>query len=120
MRRLHSLVAVFVSVLLCVEPLAFAAAAPASLPQDNGWPRQFAKNGTTLICYQPQVEEWKDYKQLSAEVAFSLTPQGGKNVVGVASVTAATAVDNDTRTVYMGGEPRSVWALWRSRIVSLV
>jgi hypothetical protein len=101
MRRLRSVVALLVSLLLWVEPLAFAAATPSSLPQDNGWPRQFAKNGTTLICYQPQVDEWKDYKLLSAQVAFSLTPQGGKNVLGVASVTAATTVDNETRTVYM-------------------
>jgi hypothetical protein len=84
MRRLRSSVAVLVAVLLWVEPLAFAAAAPAAaLPQDNGWPRQFTKNGTMLICYQPQIEEWKDYKQLSGEVAFSLTPQGARMLLAL-------------------------------------
>jgi hypothetical protein len=89
---LRSFVAVFVAVLLWIESLAFAAGVPTAPHQDYGWPRQISKNGATLIYYQPQLDGWKDYKQLNARLAFSLTPQGGKNVLGVASVTAATTV----------------------------
>src|SRR5215472_12994261 len=67
---------------------------------DPGWPRQIVKNGTTLVYYQPQIDDWKDYHQIAGRTAFSLTPQGGKQVLGVVSFQAATVVDQDTRTVY--------------------
>src|SRR5262249_54045252 len=40
-------------------------------------------------------------KKLSARMAFSLTPAGGKEVLGVASLEADTKVDRDTRTAYI-------------------
>jgi hypothetical protein len=69
--------------------------------QDNGWPRQIVKNGATLVVYQPQVDDWKDYKHLDARAAFSLAPQGGKTALGVVSIEAETDVDKDNRTVYL-------------------
>jgi hypothetical protein len=68
--------------------------------QDIGWPRQVAKNGATLVYYQPQIDDWSDYKQLTGRVAFSLTPAGGKQTFGVASFLAGTLVDRDTRTAF--------------------
>jgi hypothetical protein len=53
-------VATLIAALLLTEPSAFAAFAPTA-PQDNGWPRQFTKNGSTLICYQPQIDDWKGF-----------------------------------------------------------
>jgi hypothetical protein len=85
------------------QNLLLGAAAPSSgspPTQDIGWPRQVSQNGAQLIYYQPQVDEWKDYKELFARVAFSLTPKGGKEVLGVASMQAGTIVDKDTRTVF--------------------
>jgi hypothetical protein len=79
-------------------PSGAAAQAPA---QDIGWPRQVTKDGATLVYYQPQIDEWKDYKELSFKVAFSLTPQGGKQVLGVASGQADTIVDKDNHTAYL-------------------
>ena len=102
MLLLRRSVAALVAALLLVEPSCFAAAAPSSTaPLDNGWPRQVTKNGATLVYYQPQVDEWKNYKELDGRVAFSLTPSNGKAELGVASVTAQTEVNNDTRTVYL-------------------
>jgi len=66
-----------------------------------GWPRQIAKNGVTLVYYQPQVDEWKDYTELLCRVAFSLTPSGGKQILGVASIQAGTIVDKESRTAYI-------------------
>lgn len=65
---------------------------------DPGWPRQIVKQGSTLVYYQPQVDEWKGFKELDARIAFSLTPAGGKPVVGVMTLHAQTDVapDNDT------------------------
>jgi hypothetical protein len=68
--------------------------------EDLGWPRQVSKDGAVLIYYQPQIDEWKDYKQLTGKMAFALTPKGGKQVLGVADLKAGTLVDKDTRTVF--------------------
>ncbi|HEY4286616.1 MAG TPA: hypothetical protein VGN00_05910 [Puia sp.] len=68
---------------------------------DIGWPRQVTKNGSVLLYYQPQIDEWKDYKQLSARMAFSLTPANGRQLLGIASFTCGTLVDKDARTVYL-------------------
>ena len=46
--------------------------------QDAGWPRTFTKPAGTLVLYQPQVDDWKQFSQLDARSAFSLTPTGGK------------------------------------------
>lgn len=81
---------------------AAAAPAPPEAPsQDLGWPRQLARDGSTLVYYQPELDEWKDYKQLKARLAFVLTPRGGKEIPGVASLQANTLIDNETRTVFL-------------------
>jgi hypothetical protein len=75
---------------------------PDPLPaQDVGWPRQVSKDGNTLIYYQPQIDEWRKYKELYGNVAFRLTLLGSNPVMGVASVKASTDVNRDTRTVYI-------------------
>jgi len=68
--------------------------------QDIGWPRQVSQNGAALVYYQPQVEEWKNYQELTVNMAFSLTPCGGREIVGVATLQAGTMVDKDARMVY--------------------
>lgn len=68
---------------------------------DIGWPREVSLNGSKLVYYQPQVDQWKDFKEITADVAFSLTPKGGKEVLGVASLKSETLVDKDTRNVFL-------------------
>ena len=75
--------------------------ADTTLIADNGWPREAENNGTKLVYYQPQVDDWKDYKEISARVAFSLTPKDGKQVLGVASLKAETLVDKDNRSAFI-------------------
>ena len=58
--------------------------------QDPGWPRQITKASGKLVYYQPQVDDWKNYKAIDARMAFTITPTGGKEHVGV--VTVADAV----------------------------
>jgi hypothetical protein len=69
--------------------------------KDIGWPRQISDAGSVLIYYQPQIDAWNDYKNMSARLAFSLTPKGGKEVPGVAAVECNTIVDKSNRTVYL-------------------
>ena len=62
------------------------AATPAAAPGqtgDSSWPREKYSNGTRLIIYQPQVDDWKNFQDLSWRMAISLTPKSGKTVLGV-------------------------------------
>ncbi len=71
---------------------------PSKTP-DPGWPRELTRNGTRLVYYQPQVDEWKNLRQLRARFAFVLTPSDGKPVVGVEEVLGDTQTDLENRTV---------------------
>ena len=73
------------------------------LGQDPGWPQRIVKSSGTLIAYQPQVDDWQNYQQITLRMAFTLTPTAGKKVVGAATMQGATWVDNDTHTVYING-----------------
>ncbi|HWN17481.1 MAG TPA: hypothetical protein VNO19_01085 [Gemmatimonadales bacterium] len=107
-RRLASLIA---GIGLLAPAVACSQDAPASTPgatastqdttasADPGWPREVSKDGATLTYYQPQIDGWKDYKELTGRVAFSLTPKGGKPAIGVASLKAKTQADKDAGVV---------------------
>src|SRR5881392_842213 len=66
---------------------------------DPGWPREKYSNGNSLIIYQPQVDDWKNFQELTWRMAFSLTPKGGKEVVGVVEMKGNTDVDNVAKVV---------------------
>ena len=62
--------------------------------QDPGWPRQFKNNGSVLVVYPPQVEDWQAYQSIDFRMAFSLTPAyQTKQVVGVVYINATTVSD---------------------------
>ena len=67
--------------------------------QDPGWPRQIVKPGGTLVMYQPQIDDWKDFISITWRQAFQLTPTGGKQVVGAVSLQGSTSVDTATHVV---------------------
>lgn len=69
--------------------------------EDPGWPRQVTNQGNTLVLYQPQVDDWKNFRELDWRWAFSLTPAGGQEVVGVATLHANTDVDNENKMVLL-------------------
>src|SRR6266516_3896236 len=78
------------------------AATPAAGPGQSGdssWPREKYSSGTRLIIYQPQVDDWKNFQDLSWRMAVSLTPKGGKEVVGVVEMKGNTDVDNVAKVV---------------------
>jgi hypothetical protein len=69
--------------------------------EDPGWPREITNQGNTLVLYQPQVDEWKNFRELNWRTAFSLTPEGGQEVVGVATLHSNTDIDNDNKLVLL-------------------
>ena len=68
-------------------------------PLDPGWPRDITRNGVRLVYYQPQVDEWKNLRELRARFAFVLTPKDGKPAVGIEEVRGDTVADLEHRTV---------------------
>jgi hypothetical protein len=89
------------------QATAVAAAAAGSKPAskanppevDPGWPREFKNAGGKLLTFQPQVDEWKDFKEVTWRMAIALTPAGGKEVLGTATMRGRTDVDNDQHIV---------------------
>ncbi len=82
---------------LCVAPIERAATQSSTGSDqsgDPGWPRERYQNGTRLIIYQPQVDDWKNFQELTWRMAVSLTPKSGKTVVGVVEMKGNTDVDN--------------------------
>jgi hypothetical protein len=69
--------------------------------QDTGWPKILNNASGKLVCYQPQVDDWKNYQTLDVRLAFTLTPTGGKQQVGVATGQMLTTVNFDTHTVFL-------------------
>ena len=85
-----------------ISPFGIAAAnstAGSGQSGNSSWPREKYSNGTRLIIYQPQVDDWKDFQQLTWRMAVSLTPKGGKEVVGVVEMKGSTEVDNVAKVV---------------------
>lgn len=74
---------------------------PLARSADEGWPRERDQNGAHLVLYQPQIDEWTQFKQVSGRMAISLTPKGGKPQVGVVSLQMKTDTDMDSRTVLL-------------------
>src|SRR5215475_16171543 len=66
---------------------------------DSSWPRERYSNGNRLIIYQPQVDNWNNFQDLSWRMAVSLTPKGGKTVIGVVEMKGTTSVDNVNKLV---------------------
>lgn len=68
---------------------------------DPGWPRQRTNEQGRLVYYQPQVDDWKDFKELKFRMAFTLTPKGQKEIVGIMVLQAQTDVIVDDRNVLL-------------------
>src|SRR5215510_1740215 len=66
---------------------------------DSSWPREKYQNGNRLIVYQPQIDDWKNFQDLSWRMAVSLTPKTGKTVIGVVEMKGTTSVDNVNKLV---------------------
>ena len=88
---MKSLAAVFLT--LCLISASFA--------QDIGWPREKSNADATIIYYQPQLDEWKDYRQLDARMAVSIKQKTGQPTVGVVYLRARTDANLETRNVVL-------------------
>ncbi len=83
----------------CPFKLAAANSTAAQHQSDSSWPRERFQDGNRLIVYQPQVDDWKNFQDLTWRMAVSLTPKDGKTVVGVVDMKGTTSVDNVAKLV---------------------
>src|SRR4051794_8181401 len=103
---LARMVALAAFALACVparaaDPVANPAQA---IPTDPGCPRQYTGDGGKLILYQPQVDEWKEFRHLKGRFAVAIIPTVSKKTVyGAIRVEADTTVDTEARTVGLTG-----------------
>jgi hypothetical protein len=87
---------------LLTSPFAIRAANSTTGSGQSGgssWPRERYQDGNRLIIYQPQVDDWKNFQDLSWRMAVSLTPKSGKTVVGVVEMKGTTSIDNVAKLV---------------------
>lgn len=92
----------FRSVLAAVAATFLVATASPAQDSDPGWPRETVKGGARLVTYQPQVDSWKDFKELEWRMAVSLTPkEGAKPIIGAVGLRSDTLVDNDAQMVLL-------------------
>ena len=95
-------VPVIPTIALFVSPFEIGAAnsmTGAGQGSDSSWPRERYQNGNRLIVYQPQIDDWKNFQDLSWRMAVSLTPKTGKTEVGVVEMKGTTNVDNVAKLV---------------------
>lgn len=71
----------------------------AAIAKDLGWPREKTDASGTLTYYQPQLDEWKEFKRLEARMAVSYKPKKGQPILGVVSFRARTDANVETRNV---------------------
>jgi hypothetical protein len=89
-------------------PPAGAAPAPAEAPTDIGWPRTFELDGKQLTVHQPQVDSWKDFKELTFRCAISVKGVLAEERYGVAEIHADTLVDHASRMVAITPKSRTL------------
>src|ERR1051325_3166795 len=84
--------------------LLFGACLCAQVPSANdpGWPRHYSNGTADVVVYQPQVDQWSDFKTLTGRCAFALTPmRGGEPLYGTFRFEGATLVDADKKLVLL-------------------
>ena len=73
-----------------------------SVQEDQEWPQELmGGDGSTVLLYQPQVESWKDYKQLRARMAVAFRRTGTPS-----PILGAVALEGDTATSTEEGKVR--------------
>jgi hypothetical protein len=61
--------------------------------------RQIVAAGNSIVCYQPQADNWRTFVQLHACRAVSFTPAGGSQVIRVLKIRASTSADSENQLV---------------------
>lgn len=105
------------SAVMWLSPTAHAADEKAPAPAaeqdrtESTWPQTFDAGTHEIIKYQPQIDEWKDFKLLKARMAVSIQKKGSEEDPKYVSIEfeADTVVDKEEGVVHIG--PRRIQKL---------
>jgi len=75
------------------------------------FPQVFDAGTHEIVKYQPQIDEWKDFKFLKARMAVSIQKKGSEDEPKYISIEfeADTTVDKENEVVYIGPRKVSKW-----------
>ena len=75
---------------------------------DSTYPQTFDTGTYEIVKYQPQIDEWKDFKYLKARMAVAIQKKGSEEEPKYVSIEfeADTVVDKEEGVVHIG--PRKV------------
>lgn len=85
------------------NPFQVSAQTPLSRPLDPAatFPREIDDGRFHIVVYQPQVESWQK-NRLQGRAALSVSGEGlNREMFGIATLTARTDVDQESRTVWL-------------------
>jgi hypothetical protein len=98
-KTLSALIAISTSFLIAVFACVSFAQEEAA---DPGWPRMFESNGNKVVVYQPQLDEWVDYKTLKGKAAAVVELKGDdKTYYGALDIEADSETDHESRIVLL-------------------
>jgi hypothetical protein len=64
------------------------------------WPKEIQHPKGKVVIYQPQIDEWPDYKTVKARSAIAYLPKGSEQpILGIIEMQARTEVDFESRLV---------------------
>ncbi|MBP7147675.1 MAG: hypothetical protein KBD01_09030 [Acidobacteria bacterium] len=91
-----SRVVVALALVLAAAPMTLAQAA-----RERGWPRErSAADGTRMVIYQPQIDEWNSYVELKFRMAIELWQPGARSAApGALQMACDTNTDLANRSV---------------------
>lgn len=70
---------------------------------EESWPREFGRNGRSVLVYEPQVEDWSADGRLQLRAPVAVTPARGEPArYGVLGIASPTEVDAGAQSVLLG------------------
>ncbi|MDX2154281.1 MAG: hypothetical protein SFV54_26305 [Bryobacteraceae bacterium] len=96
--KCHQLAALWALALLAYPGILSSQTAP----NDAGWPRHYSNGSASLVVYQPQVDNWSNFKKLAGRCAVAISSARGREpVYGTFRFEAETLVDTDRKLVLL-------------------
>ncbi|HEY1064917.1 MAG TPA: hypothetical protein VGE52_02360, partial [Pirellulales bacterium] len=86
-----------VSFAAAIQPANPAAPPPAGVLIDPGWPRTYQTQTGTVVCFQPQIDEWKDGRVAGRMAVGAQLAGAGEPVFGALWFTGSTVADQKLR-----------------------
>ncbi len=90
------------TVIVAIISICLLFSGPASAEAEPQWPREFQRNGRSIILFEPQIDRWENFENLDGKMVVGITPKKtGKRILGAVLFNAITRTDMEQRLVYI-------------------